>query len=163
MMLEKYLQKGMAAGWLPTHEGGQTGTGGELSVGTKEVKGGEGIYLPFVANGINYVESQGKDVVSYNFTGCVMAAYTVGGSRRVCHVSTGDGQNCRPAWEQIQKGAKDVIEFQPHKAMDVKALQQVGAKAGCYGLITAEGKCYAATVAADGKVTFSIAIAEADS
>jgi hypothetical protein len=38
-----------------------------------DVKGGK--FLPFVANGTNYVESQGKDVISGKFTGCIMAAY----------------------------------------------------------------------------------------
>ena len=157
-MLEKYLAKGMAASWLPTHEGGQNGTGAEISVGTKEVKGGEGIYLPFVPNGINYVETQGKDVISFNFSGCIMAAYTVNGSRRVCHVSTGSQQDCKAAWENIKKGAKDVKEFRPHEHIDTDTLQKVGSYKGCYGLITAEGKCYAITVSGDAKVTVCAAL-----
>src|SRR5688500_18408155 len=74
-MLEQYTKSGMQAScWLPSAEGGQGGTGKEISVGVEDVKGGHK-YLPFVKNGINYVETQGKDVISYNFTGCIMATY----------------------------------------------------------------------------------------
>jgi len=129
-MLEAKLGKGMAANWLPTKEAGTAGTGKELSQGSEEVLGGSGIYLPFAANGINYVESQGKDVISYNFTGCIMAAYTKGGTRRVCHVSTGDGQDCKAEWDSIKGQSSDIVAFKPHLAANIGALAKVGGGEG---------------------------------
>ena len=148
-MLEKSLAKGMSASWLPRTEGGQGGTGKELSVGTKSVKDDQGIYLPFVANGINYVESNGKDVISFNFTGCIMAVYTVGGTRRVCHVSTGDGQDCKVEWASVAAAASDVKSFKPHEHID---LDPGLTFTGCYGLITADNKFFSITVTGDDKV-----------
>ena len=144
-MLEKKLQKGMTANWLPTNEGSVAGAGKELSTGAIDVEGG--IYLPFVANGINYVESQGKDVLSYNFTGCIMATYTTaGGSRRVCHVSTGSGQDCLGEWATIKGGARNVLAFKPHLFADIQAMQKTGQAFSCFGLITATGDCYSIAV-----------------
>jgi hypothetical protein len=149
-MLEKKLQKGMTANWLPTKEAGAQGTGKEMSVGAIELDGG--IYLPFAANGINYVESQGKDVISYNFTGCIMATYTTkGGSRRVCHVSTGNGQDCLAEWASVKAGAGNVIAFKPHLFADVAVMQKTQQAFHCYGLITATGECY--SIAVGGKIS----------
>lgn len=120
-MLEKKLQKGMTANWLPTAEAGVAGTGTEMSAGCVDVDGG--IYLPFAANGINYTESQGKDVISFNFTGCIMAAYTTpAGSRRVGHVSTGGGQDCLGEWARIKAASSQVLAFKPHLFADVGAI-----------------------------------------
>ncbi|BBO71284.1 hypothetical protein DSCA_52140 [Desulfosarcina alkanivorans] len=145
-MLEKKLQKGMTANWLPTHEAGTQGTGKEMSRGSVELPGGAGIYLPFAANGINCVASQGKDVISYNFTGCIMAAYTQNGSRRVCHVSTGKGQDCKTEWEAIRQASTHVIAFKPHEFANIDAIQQAGQAFNCYGLITAAGECFSIAV-----------------
>jgi hypothetical protein len=144
-MLERRLQKGMAANWLPTAEAGVAGAGKEMSTGCIDVEGG--IYLPFAANGINYTESQGKDVISYNFTGCIMATYTTrGGSRRVCHVSTGQGQDCLGEWATIKGSASQVLAFKPHLFADIAAIGQAQQAFHCYGLITATGECYSIAV-----------------
>jgi hypothetical protein len=144
-MLEQIAKPGMDASWLPTAEGGQTGTGKECSLGVVDVKGGK--YLPFVANGINYAESSGKDVISFNFTGCIMATYVAkGGSRRVCHVSTGSKQDCKGEWDKIKKDSTKVKEFKPSDAIDPKKLAGLAFK-GCYGIITADDKCFAVVVA----------------
>lgn len=147
-MLEKLLQKGMAANWLPTNEAGARGDGKEMSKGIEELKvqSGKGIYLPFAPNGINFVESQGKDVISYNFTGCIMAAYTKGGQRRVAHVSTGAGQDCKSEWNSIAKTASSVLAFKPHEAANIGELQKAGQAFNCYGLITANGDCFSIVV-----------------
>lgn len=145
-MLEKHLQTGMAANWLPTSEGGKGGTGKELSDGVIHVRDNTALYLPFVANGINYVDSQGKDVISYNFTGCIMATYTVGGARRVCHVSTGGGQDCKAEWDRIKRSATGVIAFRPDLGADIAQLGKLGQAFNCYGLITATGECYSVMV-----------------
>lgn len=148
-MLEKKLQKGMTANWLPTAEAGVAGTGTEMSAGCVDVDGG--IYLPFAANGINYTESQGKDVISFNFTGCIMATYTTpGGSRRVCHVSTGNGQDCLGEWARIKGASNQVLAFKPHLFADVAAIAQAQQGFYCYGLITATGDCY--SIAVGGQV-----------
>jgi len=151
-MLETITKPGKDASWLPTAEGGSAGNGKECSQGVKDVKGHK--YLPFVANGVNYVESNGKDVISFNFTGCIMAAYvTKAGSRRVCHVSTGSKQDCKGEWDRIKGEAKKVKEFKPADSIDPKKLKGQALK-GCYGIITSDDKCFAVVVAADksGKV-----------
>jgi hypothetical protein len=150
-MLENITRPGMDTSWLPVWEDGSPGTGKECSHGALDVnfKGTKGKYLPFVKNGINYVESNGMDVISFNFTGCIMAVYTKGGSRRVCHVSTGSQQDCKGEWEKIKAASKDVKEFKPSDAIDSKKLGGAALK-GCYGIITAEGKCFAVVVADKG-------------
>jgi len=154
-MLETLTGRGKDASWLPVAEGKSGGTGKECSIGVESLQGH--LYLPFVKNGINYVESQGKDVISYNFTGCIMAAYTpTGGSRRVCHVSTGANQDCKAEWERIKKNSKDVIEIKPSDFIDVKLFAGTGnSLKGCYGIITADGRCFAVVVGSStgGKTT----------
>lgn len=147
-MLEKYLQKGMAANWLPTTQlSAAYGNGKELSIQTESVKGGEGIYLPFVANGINYVESQGKDVISFNFTGCLMAAYTAkNGSRRVAHISTGADQDCKEEWDRIKSESSGVKVFKPDDHGDIAAVASTQQGWNCYGLITSTGECFSIVV-----------------
>lgn len=145
-MLERYLQKGMVANWLPTTQLSVGGTGGEVNIKTESVKDGEGIYVPFIQNGINYTESQGKDVISFNFTGCLMAAYTKGGTRRVAHISTGQGQDCKAAWETLKSSATDVIEFKPDNHGDIATVASTQQSWNCYGLITATGECYSIVV-----------------
>lgn len=154
-MLEKYLQKGMAANWLPTKQlASGSGTGGEQSTQPEEVKGGEGIYLPFVANGINYVESQGKDVISFNFTGCLMATYVKGGARRVAHISTGADQDCKAAWETIAAASSNVKVFKPDDFGDIATVAKTQQGWNCYGLITANGDCY--SIVAGGMMNDSV-------
>ena len=154
-MLETLTQRGKDASWLPVAEGKSAGTGKECSTGIESVK--DHLYLPFVKNGINYVESKGKDVISYNFTGCIMAAYVPkGGSRRVCHVSTGAGQDCKAEWEKMKAGAKDVIEVRPSDHIDGKLFAGTGhSLKGCYGIITSDGRCFAVVVGVskEGKVS----------
>jgi len=140
-MLEQYTKQGMFASWLPTAEGGTAGTGTELSKGIVEVKG-DHKYLPFVPNGINFVATTGKDVISYNFTGCTMATYVHNGVRKVCHVSTGKGQDCKAEWDRIKGESTNVKEFKPSDYIKTKGL----AFAGCYGIITSDDKCYSVTV-----------------
>ena len=148
-MLENLTRPGSDASWLPTAEGGAGGTGKVCSVGIKDVNGHK--YLPFVANGINTVESVGKDVISYNFTGCIMASYVdKSGTRRVCHVSTGSGQDCKGEWERIKSESSGVREFRPSDAIDPGKLAGLAFK-GCYGIVTADDKCFAVVVASDRK------------
>jgi hypothetical protein len=99
-------------------------------------------HLPFVVNGINSVDAGGLDVVSYNFSGCIMAVYKSGGAFRVCHVSTGEGQDCKAEWERIKGGSTSVFEFKPSDFVETGG----AALLGVYGLVTADLQTYAITV-----------------
>lgn len=95
-------------------------------------------FLPFVSNGINYVESQGEDVISAHFSGCIMAAYTdVDGVNKVCHVSTGaDFGDCKAAWDAHKRRCTKVFEFRPSDFIGDTPHTR------CYGLITADLQVY---------------------
>ena len=159
-MLENFLIVGKSADWLPRTEGGVTaGAGTQCSHGIKDAVFGhgssmqsagaresrqsehKGLYLPFVPNGINYVDSQGLDVISFNFSGCIMAVYEFNGSRRVCHVSTGVGQDCKLEWDRIKGLSQNARQFLPHEGIEL-----VPHYSGCYGLITACGNAYSVIV-----------------
>ncbi|MEL6110039.1 MAG: hypothetical protein AAFU85_28845 [Planctomycetota bacterium] len=132
---------------FPTAEGEATGAGTQCNHGVQDesLSGQRYWYLPFVPNGINYVNAQGRDVVSYNFTGCLMVAYSFGGSQRVAHVSTGKGQDCLGSWADVKAQSKNVFEFRPSDFIDTGG----GAFGGCYGIITSDLKTYAVTVTRD--------------
>jgi hypothetical protein len=140
-MLETTLNVG-APSWLPTAEAGAEGAGGLCSLGVIEgIHNGNHKYVPFAKNGINWVASQGQDVISYNFTGCIMAAFKYQGVARVCHVSTGAGQDCKARWDEIKAQSANVFEFKPSDFIETNG----GAFAGCYGLITSDLRTYAIT------------------
>ena len=94
-------------------------------------------FLPYAQGAINYCESQGRDVVSAYFSGCIYARYTRAGAVRVCHVSTGGPDDCKDKWEQIKAEGEvgDVTEFKPHNK--VKDGDKI------LGLITSTGDRYA--------------------
>ena len=141
-MLETVLTVGSSAAWLPTAES-KAGAG---TLCQNDYKPGiynkKGKYLPFAPNGINYVASAGEDVISGKFTGCIMAVFVHKGERRVCHVSTGKGQDCKAKWQEIKAASANVVEFKPSDFIDTGGRALVG----CYGLITADGKNYSITV-----------------
>lgn len=93
--------------------------------------------LPYAQGAINYCELMGRDVISAYFSGCIMARYKRDGAWRVCHVSTGDPNDCKDKWEQIkaEDGVTDVSEFKPHENVDG------GDK--ILGLVTSTGDCFA--------------------
>ncbi|MEA9787119.1 MULTISPECIES: hypothetical protein [Xanthomonas] len=142
-MLEKIIKVGDDASWLPREEGGQTGSGGLIELTTPREVEFAAKYLPFIPNAISAVSSGGLDVISYNFSGCLMAVYNAqDGRRMVCHVSTGDGQDCRNAWSQIRSTSTHVFQFRPSEHIETKG----SALAGCYGLITNDLQSLAITV-----------------
>jgi hypothetical protein len=145
-VLEKLLRVGDASPLLVTGTLAG-GAGGLCSTGVSDQTIGSTRYwhLPFVKDGINYASSQGRDVVSYNFTGCIMATFNVGGDRRVCHVSTGDGQDCKAAWDAVKAGATNVFEFKPSDFIETGG----GSFLGCYGLITGDLQTLSITVTGD--------------
>jgi len=121
--------------YVPTIAGG---TGGETSQGVIDGNAGGVDYrfVPFVANGINYCEMNGRCVISAHFTGCTMAAYTQNGVRKVCHVSTGEFGDCSGTWSTLKANSTDVIEFKPSDAIGDTAFERV------YGLITPNNEMY---------------------
>ena len=146
-MLDQILTPGSSADWLPIDEA--EGGGGKLcSRGAQTGTAPDGAkykYLPFAANAINSVVQEGMDVISFNFTGCLMTVFKDGGSSKVCHVSTGAGQDCKAEWEKLKKGYTNVFEFRPSDFIETKG----GAFFGCYGLITSDLRTYAITVVKD--------------
>ncbi|HEX8794156.1 MAG TPA: hypothetical protein VF765_24605 [Polyangiaceae bacterium] len=114
------------------------GNGGPCSQGVIDgVVNNRHKFLPFVAGGINWVASQGQDVISAHFSGCIMAAYTEGGVAKVCHVSTGATfGDCLGAWDIIKARSTNVFQFRPSDFID----NTVHSK--CYGLITADLQVY---------------------
>ena len=142
-VLEKLLHVG-APSPLPPPRSVAGGAGVACSIGVNDVTFEDFHFwdLPFAANGINYTSSQGRDVLSGNFTGCLMASYKVGGEVRVCHVSTGPGQDCLPAWAALKATAANIFEMRPSDQMNCGG----AALAYCYGLITSKYEFYAITV-----------------
>jgi len=153
------LKPGSDASWLPKDEA-KRGTGILCSVGWKDIdKPTHYRYLPFAPNGINYCAAAGVDVISGNFTGCIMATFTDSEGRNICHVSTGNSMDCKQEWARIQEKFKfkGVRNFKPDSGIPAdlkgKALDW------CYGLITSDSKCYAitTTVEKNGKrVVFAV-------
>ena len=143
-MIETILTPGSSADWLPIDEA--DGGGGKLcSRGVQTATapgGGKYKYLPFAANAINSVAQEGLDVISFNFTGCLMAVFNNKGTKLVCHVSTGNGQDCKAEWGTIKKGSINVFEFRPSDFIETKG----GAFFGCYGVITSDLRTFAVTV-----------------
>ena len=145
-MIETQLRVGMPSPF-PVSATVTGGTGAACSSGvTDQTLGGVHYWhLPFVQNGINYVSTQGRDVTSYNFSGCIMAIYTDAGDTRVCHVSTGDGQDCKAAWEVIKSRSKAVFQFKPSDYIETGGQSLLG----CYGLITPNLQTLSITVVTD--------------
>ena len=142
-MLEKLLTVGAPSPLLvtPSLIGG-AGTVCTRDVQTRTVGAVTYKHLPFVVNGINSVDAGGLDVVSYNFSGCIMAVYKQGGALRVCHVSTGDGQDCKDEWNRIKAASTSVFEFKPSDFCETGG----AALLGVYGLVTADLQTWAITV-----------------
>ena len=142
-MIEITLQERTSC-TFPRNEASAQGEGGLCSIDVETLSLGihRYKYLPFAKNGINCVATEGLDVVSYNFTGCIMAVFDDQGTRKVCHVSTGEGQDCKEEWQRIKGRSFNVFEFRPSDFIDAKGR----AFAGCYGLITSDLQTYAITV-----------------
>ena len=141
-MLEKKLKVGDS--WIGGLGADENGGGGECSLGVQTLThdGVEFLYLPFAKNGINYVAPKGRDVLSGKFSGCLMGTYKTGGQQRVCHVSTGQGQDCKAAWHQVMNGATNVFQFRPSDHIETGGI----AWYGTFGLITTDLQFLSITV-----------------
>ena len=142
-MLENQIRAG-APSILPYANMIGGGNGGLTSQGliTRAINGSH-TFLPFVANGINWCPTQGQDVVSAHFTGCIMAYFVDNGVAKVAHISTGaDFGDCLPAWNNLKRNFTNVLEFRPSDYnMNV-------AHDRCYGLITSNLGLYTITTQA---------------
>lgn len=136
-MLESLVRVG-APSFFPYSPTVAGGAGGLCSINVVNgVANGAGKFIPFVANAINYVATQGQDVISAHFTGCIMASFDDNGIRKVCHVSTGsDFGDCKPAWDALKKNYTNVFEFRPSDFIGSTPHSK------CYGLITADLQMY---------------------
>lgn len=115
-------------------------------------RSGDVYFIPWSPGGINYVFSNGRDVISGPFTGCIMASYTKGGARRVCHVATPE---CNAAWQALKAGSDFTLitEFAPaDPVLDRMGYYTKKLTGGLYvlGLITADDKCYSAVLSEKG-------------
>ena len=154
-MIETQLRVGMPSPF-PVSATITGGTGVACSTGVTDQTLGAVHYwhLPFVQNGINYVSTGGRDVTSFNFSGCIMAIYTDGGDTRVCHVSTGDGQDCKDAWGVIKARSRNVFQFKPSDYVETGGQSLLG----CYGLVTPDLQTLSITVVTDkARVVHTIA------
>lgn len=103
------------------------------------------IWLPYQNNAINYIESQGMDVLSGNFSGCYMVSYNYKGSRRVAHIATPEA---KATWNGIVAANNDiqiVAGFKPYNTdEDISRLMTSNDTNGqfIFGLITAKDELY---------------------
>lgn len=143
-MIENWIKEGAPSPFPTLRDAGQRGNGGLCSHGvrTEQSTGGPYKFLPFAAAGINWCDPQGMDVVSFPFTGCLMAVFTHQGTRKVGHISTGPNQDCLPAWQKIKTESSQAFVFRPSDYVDTRGKVLFG----CYGIFTADNQGYAVTV-----------------
>ena len=112
-------------------------------------------FMPHAPGGVNYFETNG-DVISGNFTGCIMSTYRVGGKRRVAHVHTGTDAGANRCCKTFMKGLlkmhsyTSINNFKPFdgnsdatRGIDICLRSRFGAN-GCvtFGLVTSNNKPY---------------------
>lgn len=112
-------------------------------------------FLPHTPGGVNYYETTG-DVLSGNFTGCIMSTYEFLGKRRVAHVHTGDDAGPNTCCKDFMKDCladnsyNSVKNFKPFdgnrdfaKVAKIAASSQYGAN-GCvtFGLVTSNNSIF---------------------
>ena len=99
-------------------------------------------WLPWADNAINYIESQGSDVLSGPFSGCHMVVYNYNGARRIGHIATPGAKN---AWNSLV--ANDpLIEVLAGFKPDVGYVDEIAkdndSGLNIFGLVTAESGLY---------------------
>ena len=77
--------------------------------------------LPYVAGAISYVEMNGRETISGQFTGCTMAIYNADGKTRVNHVdtalpSTGEAPS-KVRWAQMKHNGLEIADELQTKGM----------------------------------------------
>ena len=109
-------------------------------------KGQSIVFIPHVPNMVNFYEPlQNEDIMSANFTGCVMSTYKVNDKRRIGHVHTGEGISCRPAMKnEIETGGLTIIKtFKPYDDEDVALYKKYSPKFTnftTFGVVTAKNE-----------------------
>lgn len=154
-MLENYMTINQDVLWLPKSQKSKRSVNPTCSEDCIHLNAPEFFYIPFVPNEINFatLPSIGNfDVLSYNFTGCIMAVCVdKRGILKACHVSTGSGQDCLPLWNQIKSNVSKFMEFKPSDYIRITSGRPF---IGCYGLITSNNniKCFSITIVQDSSL-----------
>lgn len=155
-MLENYISINQNVAWLPNLQRGKRSVNPICSEDYIYFKTPGFLYIPFVPNEINFATLPSNvnfDVLSYNFSGCIMAVCVDKcGILKACHVSTGAGQDCIPLWNQIKSNVYRFMEFKPSDYIKVPIIRPL---LGCYGLITGNInaiRCFSITVVRDGRL-----------
>lgn len=140
-MIENHIFEGQQLNFLPVcgHVNARPNDPVFCSVGIIQISP-TCFFLPYVPNHINYLVSATRvDVISFPFTGCIMASYELNGLFFYCHVST---PSCNLHWAQYKfNQAINPIEFKPS---DVLLTTPVGNTS--YGLITSNNEKYSIVV-----------------
>jgi hypothetical protein len=154
-MLENILTEGTVASWikdLKLESGEQCyhwkGKSKRCCYGKQQIKVSDGkgntvkaLWLPYVPKMVNQCGSEGLDVISGPFTGCIMGAYdNEFGMRVVCHVATGTGcEGSKDEWKTIAENSSYVVAFQPSNIYKSKKLTKsvgFGLSTKVFGIIT---------------------------
>lgn len=142
---------------LPSYEGTRSIRGDvfQNQWSNETHNGNNYFYIPFVPNGINCVDVPNIgpfEVLSSLFSGCIMAIIEDRrGIMKVCHVSTGAGQDCKHDWEILKSNARRFIEFKPS---DYVIAHPEGVRY-CDGIISSNGnniECFSLTIVGNGTV-----------
>ena len=95
---------------------------------------------------VNFYEPlQNEDIMSGDFTGCVMSTYKVNDKRRIGHVHTGGGISCRLAMKHaIETGLTLIKAFKPYDDGEDFPLYQKNSRYSCnfttFGVVTAKNE-----------------------
>ena len=125
-------------------------------------KGQSIVFIPHVPGMVNFYEPlQNEDIMSGDFTGCVMSTYKVNDKRRIGHVHTGGDTGCRLAMKHaIETGLTLIKAFKPYdddrdSSWIDKEVYPVCYREGkgfhTFGVVTAQNEQYSIFTLADQK------------
>lgn len=109
-------------------------------------KGQSIVFIPHVPGMVNFYEPlQNEDIMSGDFTGCVMSTYKVNDKRRIGHVHTGGDTGCRLAMKHaIETGLTLIKAFKPYDDGEDFALYKENSRHSCnfrtFGVVTAKNE-----------------------
>ena len=109
-------------------------------------KGQSIVFIPHVPGMVNFYEPlQNEDIMSGDFTGCVMSTYKVNDKRRIGHVHTGGDTGCRLAMKHaLETGLTLIKAFKPYDDGEDFALYKENSRHSCnfrtFGVVTAKNE-----------------------
>lgn len=129
-------------------------------------------WVPYVPGGVNYFEGSGYDVLSGPFSGCYMASYTYRGRRRIAHVHTGSGSDCKrffrglfypkpSLYEDLQcfkpfSGESRMFSFLEDTNKMKKIVRKTPGVPTVFGLITRTGELYSLFLVKTGPNNYQV-------